>query len=455
MELTCTNYRLLKYVLFGWVTVTQKWKRVRKRGDAHRRALVFRGASLLSRMFHAWSRASSRRRRKKEACERYTLLVFKISFYLWKTTSLESARIRRRASRMRGDRVLKAVIHNWREFVRIKCVDIPQRVLSVLRLRMLFGHWRTLKRVLLLKTTVFDSALWKVKRTANVFKKWLFLLVRKRSIQKACHMLQRCKDRYRLRCSLLRWEGWEEERLAQRLWSSLQDRRLKPIATVTLNGSLINSWEQHILSWRWREGAVANESSDDGYQEIVKYHELMMTTEADSESAEAQSRLHHLFSASTGVSRRPNRHELINRIGEPEKKEKANTREKGYHGSLSSLKSVQKKDSTKSFSCKKIHSQNIRCSILDRALLLGYCNYRPESHAPLLKCLKAILQAFRKIVRKRRHSHVAYIYYRNNRHHATVSSSFHFWISKIPELSHRSSSWLHSLPEGRPLLSVS
>lgn len=449
-------------MLFGWVDVTRRCKHVRTRIGATHRALIFRGASLLSKTFHAWASSASRRRRKLEAKKRYTLMLFRTSFYLWRTASHAGAKLRQRACLMRGQRLMRAVIDSWRDMVHLACVELPLKCILLLRMRMVWHHWRTLKRSTLVRLQITESGRWRVKRTAAVFAQWRKLFQRKLRIHAACDHLRRCKEKYMLRCSLFQWEGWQAERSAQKLLSTLVQRRQTPISINTINGPLMNSWEQHILAWRWRDAGAEFISSDEGSgnENEIEDNNIFVMKDGHTNTSDVRSCLNHLFSANTCVTSTPLKEKSWRLDPAPtktvaERRESKNSfrtlraQPQGSHD-RGTIGIVARQVRSKAYGVPSDDAQmkiprmrTTRNPILDRALVLGYCSYRVESHEPLMRCIKSIFRAFRKLVRKRRHCHKAFIYYRNNKHHTAISSTFHFWMSKVPELSHRSSSWLY------------
>lgn len=462
-ELTCTDYRLLKYVMFGWKEVACHVKLHRQQKEKSRRALLFRGLSLMSKSFHAWARRASRSRRKQEANERYIMLLHRTSFFLWAAASKVGAKRRQKAKLMRPHRLLAEVLSQWYEVVHTQCVDLPLRCISRLRLRNLWDHWRTLNRSLAAKNEVTELSKWRTKRTALFFTQWKAVYTRKIRIREACDRLLLCKERYLKRCFLTRWEGWEQERSAQLLFEKISLQRQKPIAAETVNGPLMQSWGQHILEWRWREDGAFKEEMNRYMYEDEKENGLaaLAPTPLDSESSErinVPSSLDYLLSTKTGVSCTAAVETYQNSptcVSHPSEKQSQTITDRGprllrpARGQKKSTTSTREQKTSPAIavchksSKKTKSSRHKRNPILDRALLLGYCGYRVESHAPLIRCIKTIFRAFRQIVQKRRHCQKAYLYYRNNRHYGSLSAVFHFWMSKVPELSHRSTSWLY------------
>lgn len=471
IELTCTDFRLLRFTLLGWAAVSAQSKLQRRNRDANRRALLFRGLSLLSNYFHTWSRRASHRRRKLEAQQRYTTLLFKAAFFMWAAEAREGARRRRKASAMRGRRLVGEVLSSWREVVCAQCVDLPCRAIRVLRLRYLWDHWKTLNRSVMVSQNAVNSQQLRLMKTRSRFNSWKAHYDRKLKVRAGAQRLLLCKNRYLLRCSLLRWEGWGEERASKSLLTSFYDRRDKKLISVdTLNGPLVLSWDQHILAARWS----SDESLDQDHEEQEKENaaEIPLSTAA---AGDRHKDLNHLFSGDVGMlgsahsvdqiehqaafRRKVHSRKSSSRFEEVPAKRKA----------LAKRPNVIRTEVSKSV-CSQDHQQSdmdaykagnrmtkvtrtggkekryTRNPILDRALVLGYCSYREESQIPMLRCVRAIFRAFRIFVKTRRHCQKAYIYYRNNKYFESISTSFHFWMSKVPELSHRSASWLLPMP---------
>jgi hypothetical protein len=493
-ELTRTDYRLLRFAVLGWAEVARQARAARLRGDANRRALLFRGVNLLTRAFLAWSLRASRRRRREEARQRYTALLFRTSFFLWAEAAREGARRRRAGGVMRAHRLLGAALGEWRGLVQLQCVELPGRAIAVLRLRGLWDHWRTRGRAGLARRGV-QADRWRLKRTEPWFAAWTALYRRKLRLRAASRRLALCRARLAQRCCLLRWDGWRQERAAAALRATQLERRTKFICSDTIGGPLARTWEQHILAHRWRkgqgqgqgqeEGDYATSEEDEDQADDGPLGEKENGGKAAPEALSAgnvRASLEYLFSADVGVATASHRQKshpqpqpqpagpAASRAGagagasggaagrqqgvagggvmrplradlHPDRGGRGRGRGRGNVAPSSG--SASEKHGGMSLRPKAKSSHPPRSPVIDRALVLGYCSFRAESHAPLMRFLKAVFRALKKFVKKRRHCYRAYIYYRNNKHYGAVASVFHLWMSKVPELGHRSSSWLY------------
>jgi hypothetical protein len=343
--------------------------------------------------------------------------------------------MRKKAVKMRPVRLLQNVINKWREWVTNRCVLIPLQLVSLLRLRSCWDSWRTLRSKLLLRT-VSSSREWVSRRVSGFFRRWSNVYATKLKLGSGSNKLFHCRRKYQLRCSLFRWEGWREERLAQALLSKIKGRKNNmnnyPSCVV---GGLFHSWDEVMFAHRWSH-------DDTEYDDLIHHlsgDSLIVCKQLVSpETQHISGSFDKLFSAEV-TSRSEfkegnNSKKQIKFRANPVDSVSANDRIRG--------KLIKHKVARQTSVVDTIDKSVGKSVSLNRALILGYCGIKSHSQIPIIRCLRAIFIAFRSFVRKRKHCRLAFVYYKNSKTHGMLSQSFHVWVGRVPELAHRGSSWL-------------
>lgn len=217
-------FQSLLSVLTAWAEYTRRQRLIRWSLVAEKKALFFRGVTLMARYFMQWVDFHERFRAQERQRDRQVKMLSRQCFFNWKSYTRDTKQLVTRKIRTKEFRLKCAVIDTWKGLVRDSLEDRPTSFRRNRVMEKVFNGWKVLKPLrLLLEPT--RQAISTSRQTEKAFSCWRLLCMRRVRYRAGLTKLRKVFYSAKIRlCFLVYWPGSRSIRLASEYWGHIRKK---------------------------------------------------------------------------------------------------------------------------------------------------------------------------------------------------------------------------------------
>lgn len=229
-------FQSLLTILTAWAEYTRRQRLIRWSLAVEKKALFFRGVTLMARYFMQWVDFHERFRAQERQRDRQVKMLSRQCFFNWKSYSREIKHLLTRKIRTKEFRLKCAVIDSWKELVRHSLEDRPTLFRRRRVMEKVFKEWKLLRPLrLLLEPT--RQAFSTTRQTEKAFSCWRLLCMRRVRYRVGLTKLRKVFYTAKVRlCFLAYWPGCRSIRLASEYWGHIRKKGRGRIGIVDRSG---------------------------------------------------------------------------------------------------------------------------------------------------------------------------------------------------------------------------
>ena len=228
-----SEFQSLLSVVTAWAEYTRRQRMIRWSLAAEKKALFFRGVTLMARYFMQWVDFHERFRGQEIQRRRQVKMLSRQCFFSWKSFTKEIQHRLTLKILTKEFRIKCAVVDTWKDAVRVSLEERPKSFRRRRLMETVFDTWKVLKPLRLLLSPIRQSRSTLRQRERAAFSCWRSLYVRRERYRIGLSKLTKVYYSMKIRrCFLELWPGSRSIRLASEYWGHTRKKGRRRIAFV-------------------------------------------------------------------------------------------------------------------------------------------------------------------------------------------------------------------------------